>query len=387
MTDPLNNEIELLIINYLTGSITEDELSRLQSWIEKSPQNKQQFNSLRNAWLLAGYKHEDIPGRSENLHVKFRQLKVNPDIIDSSQTEAKTKSLKYLKLAASWIVFLAIGSLITYWYSGRKQSDQIAGSSGRVEIHSPLGSRSRITMPDSTRIWLNAGTTISYNGDYGLISRKIDLVGEAYFDVKSDSRHPFIVHASEVDIKALGTRFNVKAYTEEKSITATLEEGKIDITVPGSDEKKENILLKPNESFIYHKESTGNPDKTETASDKMGSLDKDNTGSPENIDVISNVKTELYTSWKDPRWIIEREPFNTLVPMLERRYNMKIIFQNTDIRDFKFTGTVENESIDQLLNAIKFTAPIEYSIIKDTVRLYLDTDASEKFRKVMSGKN
>lgn len=381
MTEPLNNEFELLIISYLTGSITDEELSRLNDWIKENPQNRQQFQSLKNAWLLAGYKPEDHREHSEDSLDRLRIL------MDSNSSVVSHRSilLKYLKLAASWIIFLALGSLITYWYTAKNNGSQIAGDPGKVEVHSPLGSRSRITMPDSTLIWLNAGTTITYDKGYGTNTRAVDLEGEAYFNVKSDNRHPFIVHTSDIDIRALGTRFNVKAYTEEKSITATLEEGKIDINVPGSGFKKENILLKPNENFIYNKKSSGNAEKMQILPGDPVSPEKVSPENSVNI-IISNVKTELYTSWKDQRWIIEREPFNTLVPMLERRYNMKIIFQDPGIRDFKFTGTVENESIGELLNAIKFTAPIDYSIIKDTVRLYLDAESSEQFSRAMSGK-
>lgn len=381
MTEPLNNEFELLIISYLTGSITDEELSRLNDWIKENPQNRQQFQSLKNAWLLAGYKPEDHREHSEDSLDRLRIL------MDSNSSVVSHRSilLKYLKLAASWIIFLALGSLITYWYTAKNNGSQIAGDRGKVEVHSPLGSRSRITMPDSTLIWLNAGTTITYDKGYGTNTRAVDLEGEAYFNVKSDNRHPFIVHTSDIDIRALGTRFNVKAYTEEKSITATLEEGKIDINVPGSGFKKENILLKPNENFIYNKKSSGNAEKMQILPGDSVSPEKVSPENSVNI-IISNVKTELYTSWKDQRWIIEREPFNTLVPMLERRYNMKIIFQDPGIRDFKFTGTVENESIGELLNAIKFTAPIDYSIIKDTVRLYLDAESSEQFSRAMSGK-
>lgn len=379
MTDPLNNENELLIISYLTGSISDDDLCRLKDWIGQDPKNREQFNLLKNTWHLAGYKPENIP---EELPGRFRNLKKEKETPFFSGD--KSNRIKFLRLAASWIIFLALGSLLTLWYTNKNRTISIAGSLRKVEVHSPLGSRSRITMPDSTLIWLNAGTTISYDNDYGTDERAVDLDGEAYFEVRSDSRHPFIVHTSEIDVRALGTRFNVKAYPEEQNITATLEEGKIDIKIPGTGEKSENILLKPNENFIYHKKSTGKEEKSKVIPGDESPL-KDLQ--PVNIGVISNVKTELYTSWKEQRWIIEREPFTTLVPMLERRYNMKIIFESGGVGDFKFTGTVENESIDQLLNAIKFTAPIDYSIIKDTVRLYLDSDASEKFKKVMSGQN
>ena len=86
-------------------------------------------------------------------------------------------------------------------------------------------------MPDSSQIWLNAGTTITYSEDYGQRTRTLNLNGEAYFKVAKDSLHPFIVNTQGIIVRALGTRFNVKAYPEEKTISATLEEGKIDVRI------------------------------------------------------------------------------------------------------------------------------------------------------------
>lgn len=374
----MNDESEL-ILNCLTGSITEEELSRLIEWIKKSPENKQQFVSLRNAWILAGYRQEELKEFPPSLLSSFRNA---VDQAGEIPKPGKAYIFKYIRLAASWLLFLALGSLLSMWLFNKPQTVVTADANKKVEIHSPLGSRNRIVMPDSTTIWLNAGTTITYARDYGIVSRTVELDGEAYFDVMGDSKHPFIVHTKEVDIKALGTRFNVKAYSEEETITTTLEEGKINITVPGLIEKKETILLNPNENFIYHK-AIINDTADVGSSGNVSVPEKTSVSAADKVSVISNVRTELYTSWKDSRWIIEREPFKTLVPKLERRYNIVILFQDPAIRDINFTGTVENESIDQLLDAIRFTAPVDCSMIKDTVRLYLDADAYEKFKNLV----
>lgn len=187
-------------------------------------------------------------------------------------------------------------------------------------------------------------------------------------------------------VRALGTRFNVKAYPEEKTISATLEEGKIDIRILNTADKNEKVLLKPNDKLIYHKETNETEKYTESAEDKVKPEENRST-KLKDVNILSNVRTELYTSWKDSRWIIDREPLSTLAPMLERRFNLKIIFDDEQLKKYKFTGTIENETVDQILNALRFTAPINYQINKDTIRLILDLKSREEFKRIMTKNN
>ena len=120
-----------------------------------------------------------------------------------------------------------------------------------VKIAVPLGAKSCITLPDGTKAWLNAGTELTYNEDYGQKKRTLFLTGEAFFDVAKDKEHPFIVNTSDLIIQALGTQFNVKAYPEEKIITTTLVEGKIDVRMIKSNRQLKKVTLLPNEEIVY----------------------------------------------------------------------------------------------------------------------------------------
>jgi len=242
-----------------------------------------------------------------------------------------------------------------------------------------------IRLADSTQIWLNAGTKITYGEDYGQKTRSMRLIGEAYFKVAKDSLHPFIVKTEGIEIRALGTRFNVKAYPEEKTISATLEEGKIDIRTLNMTEKDDRLLLNPKEKLIYHKETRETDKYTESPEEKILPVGK--TIKIKDVNILSNVRTELYTSWKDSRWIIYREPLSTLAPMLERRFNIKIFFGDEQLKNLKFSGIIENETVDQIVSALKLTAPIDYRINKDTLMLSIDTRATEGFKKIMINNN
>jgi transmembrane sensor len=387
-SDIQKNDIDLLIVSHLTGSITEGDLRQLDEWINASTENMSYFNKLKDSWILSGAKNrESLKQTEESWNTLKNRLSQNRLRLGFEfWSREKVNITKYLKLVASWLLIFGLGSLVTWWLSGRSKETMTAGSNKTIEISTPLGARSMIKMPDTTLIWLNAGTTITYNQDYGRQTRTLNLSGEAYFKVAKDSLHTFVVNTQGMIVRALGTRFNVKAYPEEKTISATVEEGKIDIRVLSMADKNASILLKPKDKLIYHKETKETEKYIETPEDKV-KPESNNLVKPKDINLLSNVRTELYTSWKDPRWIIYREPLRTLAPMLERRFNLKIIFSDEQLKKYKFTGIIENETIDQILNALKLTAPLDYQINKDTIRITLDLNSKEEFKRIMTKDN
>jgi len=388
-SDLQEKDIDLLIAAYLSGSATGDEQVKLHQWIGANNDNLVYFNKLKNAWILSGGRKNEFSGQAGKSWNKLKS-KIDSEVPRQENAD-KLKPVtipfkRYLRIAATWILLFGLGSLVTMLVTHPKDDHRHSLAVRNIEISTPLGARSMIKMPDSTVVWLNAGTKIRYKEDYGRTNRSLDLMGEAYFSVAKDSLHPFIVNTQGVFIRALGTRFNVKAYPEEKTISATLEEGHIDIGVGGLTEKDQRVLLKPKDKFIYHKATKETEKYTESADDNI-KTETSQRVKPKGISLLSNVRTELYTSWKDPRWIIFREPLNTLAPMIERRYNLKIIFDNDQLRKYKFTGTVENETVDQILNALKLTAPLDYTITKDTIRLTLDRQADQTFKRIMTKNN
>jgi ferric-dicitrate binding protein FerR (iron transport regulator) len=389
-TEFKKDDFNLLIISYLTDSITESDLMQLNDWIIASDENRSYFNKLKDSWILSGEKKNYSVSHTEESWNTLKQNLTHNRLESGSghRSLERVNVTKYLKLAASWILIFALGSVVTWWISDRPKGTIASTTSINkiIEISTPLGARSMIKMPDSTLIWLNAGTTISYSQDYGQQTRTLDLNGEAYFKVAKDSLHPFIVNTQNIVVRALGTRFNVKAYPEEKTISATLEEGKIDVRLLGDVDKDEIVLLKPKDKLIYNKETKETGKNTKSSEEKVKSEVKQ-VVNLQNINIQSNVRTELYTSWKDPRWIIDGEPLNTLAPMLERRFNLKIIFKDNQLKKYKFTGTIENETIDQILTALRLTAPLDYKIEKDTLRLTLDIHSKEEFKRIMKRNN
>jgi ferric-dicitrate binding protein FerR (iron transport regulator) len=371
-----------LIVNYLTDSISTEELEALMQWVESSDENRALFNSQRHAWMFAGLEKENRKTDPDQAYVRLlvkRNAKGTQDPLISN----KRQLYQFVRIAASWLVFLVLGSAITMMIL-RKNDYQYQNA---VKITVPLGAKSSITLPDGTKAWLNAGTELTYNQDYGRKKRMLFLTGEAFFDVAKDKSHPFIVNTSDVVIRALGTQFNVKAYPEEGTITTTLVEGKIDVRILRANKQVRRITLSPNEEIVYYAPGYNKKEQTKSHKEKTAVPSSVNRINTKEVHVITNVNTKLVTSWKDSRWIIDREPLGSLVPLLERRYNLKIIFRDEELKHYNFTGTIQNETAEQIMNALRFTAPLEYLISNDTITLSLNTRDKDQFNRIMEPRN
>ena len=361
------NNFNSLVIDFLTGYTKPESLGHLQDLIENDNKLRNQFNAIRNAWIVSGkLKSSDLDQGWQNI------LSI---ISKGSQSEKnvirrKSRSIKFLYIAASWLIFLVAGSVITKLLD-LESHERISGT---VEMSVPLGARSHVKMPDGTDIWINAGSTLSYDANYGEATRTVRLKGEAFFDVARDKLHPFIVHTSALDVHAVGTRFNVKAYSDEKTVAATLEEGKIEVRILDTGDDK-NIILKENEKIVILKRIRKEELYTENADEKVFENiqhTRHDLSQKQLVSILSHVNTQLVTSWKDDRWIIQGQELGLLAPMLERRFNIRIIFGNDEIKKFKFTGIIESETVDQIMKLLTMTAPVEYSITKDMITLNLD---------------
>jgi len=377
-------DVNLLIICYLTDSINENEIALLNQWINTSEENRYYFNLYKDAWILSADRTIGSTTPVEQSWRSFRH-KITP-VREAEKGDKRKILLKYIRMAATWLVFFALGSGLTYYFV-RKPADI---PSNPVSISVPLGARSNITLPDGSKVWLNAGTTLKYDQNYGQKERRLYLSGEAYFDVAKDKLHPFFVQTPRLMVSALGTKFNIKAYSDEKTISVTLEEGKIDVAMINKNGRREKVRLNPNEKIVYFKEIKESEVYIESDDDKAKQEirpEKSRSLKLQDANILTNVQTELFTSWKDPRWIIEGEPLGTLAPKLGRRFNLKFVFENTELKKYKFSGTIANETVEQILKAMRLTAPLDYKLNKDTINLLLNRNCKDEYGRIMTRKN
>jgi ferric-dicitrate binding protein FerR (iron transport regulator) len=203
-----------------------------------------------------------------------------------------------------------------------------------VEIKAPAWTRAQFSLPDGTTGWLNGNSSLKYSGNFNS-DRQVTLSGEAFFDVFKDTKRPFIVKTNEVSASVLGTRFNIASYENENKVELVLEEGKL---VLNDKELKKSYTMKPNDLVIYDK----------------------------SLKDFSNevVQPQKYTSWTEGKLVFRNDPLDVVARRLERWYNIDVELNASSTEDFRWRATFVDVSLEEVLNLLKRSLPINYRIEK-----------------------
>jgi ferric-dicitrate binding protein FerR (iron transport regulator) len=258
-----------------------------------------------------------------------------------AEQKKKTNVLTiYSRIAA--ILLLPVIGLGVFYFNASKKSSNVQEYE-HFTVETPLGQKSKLVLPDSTVVWLNSGSQLTYNSFSKSTERKVNLSGEAYFEVKKDKKHPFIVSTKDYDIKVLGTKFNVKSYKDDNATETVLQEGKVAI------------------SFGDGKVFELNPGQVALASNS------------ESIN-IENTNTQNIVCWKNNVLRFNNTSVKDMVPMLERWYGVHINVKNMNkVADKRYTMTIKTESLNEALQLIRYVTPIKYSVKGDNVEIiFLD---------------
>jgi ferric-dicitrate binding protein FerR (iron transport regulator) len=223
-------------------------------------------------------------------------------------------------------------------------------------------------LSDGTKVWLNAGSKLTYPNVFPGDRREVKLEGEAYFEVAKASKAPFSVHAGKITVGVLGTSFNVKAYNGDKDIETTLITGKVQVTMDNEPEKL--ILLSPHEKLTIVNEA-------ESEREKKGA----GTQAPEPKKTYNALRYQVQllpqsidngfveTAWVNNKLVINDESFETVAHMLERKYDVSIRFGDERLKEEHISGVFEKESIDEVLQILKMTTGFKYRIDGKTIYL------------------
>lgn len=211
-----------LLQRYITGDATDDEKAKVLDWLDADEANVKEFMSLRKLHDL--YLWQESHGRSKKTSHSLRTI-----------------GLKVLGMVALLAVVFTAGFAFQQYFS---QKPEVIMQT----IHVPAGQRAVLTLTDGTKVWLNAKTTLTFPNYFEGGSRNVRLNGEGYFRVAKDTDHPFIVNTERYDIRALGTEFNVLAYTGTPFFATSLLEGSVEVYAPSSADKP--VRLIPN-TYIY----------------------------------------------------------------------------------------------------------------------------------------
>ncbi|MGQ9619670.1 MAG: FecR family protein [Bacteroidales bacterium] len=370
--------IIVAITDFLENRLSPAQAEDLIKWLEENDENKLFFKDVYKLWNISGAMDQS---RSDT---RSAWLRLKEAINEKDYRPIKQKSISVnisvlLSIAAGFLLIILTGTVFLFFGNIGLRNRSY------YETVAPKGSRSVITLTDGSIVWLNSDTRIKYDAGFGSKTRELTLEGEAYFSVTRNEKLPFTVKTSDIVITALGTAFNVKAYKDEDIIETTLEQGILSIDYNINKEKFEKsstVLLKPHQKAVFSKSLQREHHDSETPTKNIVPVSNTkNIVKQSLIHVDTLVDTKLATSWKDSRWIFKSEKLKNLAPIIERRYNVKITFGDTLLINYRYTGTLLEESLEQVLNAITLSSPLKYVISDNEVYFYEDLNKRLRYDK------
>ncbi|MDP4209408.1 MAG: FecR family protein [Bacteroidota bacterium] len=350
-----------IIVRFLQEECSEQVTGEVELWIKSSPDNQKLFDQYKKIWdasLKAGIHLQAVDIETE-LQKYLNQIDILKDHSQPKLNASGNNHLWgfFLRVAAIILIIVNLGILAYQLFP-----KQPAGKKGFTQMSVANGSKSKLVLPDSSIVWLNSGSKISYDNDYNKHNREIHLDGEAYFEVAKNRSKPFLVKTPEgFTVRAVGTAFNVKCYKEDKFIETALVEGAVKLIEDNESGQKNEYSLKPNEIAKFDKKLRNivilNKSKNEIVLNSAPQIIENKAA------FESTPHIETIVSWKDQHLAFDHETFDGIVNKLERWYGFKIHLVDNNLNNDTYTGTFQNnETIFEVLNVLEKTSPIQYSI-------------------------
>ena len=327
----MEKRIDILFDKYISHKASDLEREEILKWISED-------NELQ-LWL-----EEKFASSTDALDEK---LKANILSNIHSQIVPQRKTIKFWsilqKIAAIFLLPLltAVVILVTH-------NDKVPVQYCTIEAQK--GQKTNVTLPDGSRVYLNSESRLTYATNFNQKDRRLRLTGEAYFEVAKNKKSPFIVNAGNITIRALGTAFNVRAYSNEKYVSATLADGSVRVT-----SSKQTIDLIPNEQVDMN---NGNGD----------------------LSVIKLDDAHASIGWLNNKMHFNNCTFAEVAASLSRIYNIDILLTSESLKKQRFSGTINNNSIESVLRILSFSAPVRYELRNGKVEIY-EILAEKKYYK------
>ncbi len=314
------NEKHLKLLDKLFGGTTTERENAFLSSLSEA-----EFAELFRQY--SDYHWEKASGQMDAADAERMQKDIM-NRISTHDSMLSKKTSKFLRPFLQLVACMAFALLCLYGgyvLSERQHEDSW------FEVTADRGQRSFVTLPDGSTVALNSDSRIRYSTGFNKGERNVQLEGEAYFDVAENKDLPFVVTAQEMEITVLGTKFNVKAYDDEPSVTATLIQGKIKAVAGNMTE-----IITPNKMVVYDRE--------------LSSL---------KVDKVSDASA--ITEWKDGRLIFSGETLEEIARILERRYDVAVIFEDEICKGIRYNGLVRDNTLDNVLKLIMASSTVKCS--------------------------
>lgn len=347
-----------------SGEATAGELAELHHLLQADPALSFTISQVEQIWKDSTY----TPELSVEAAFKRHLQRLNHQSAGSSieHKDADTglgaepkKSLLTRRIIRMSSIAAAAIIAIVLLYKVNFRKDKPASVAANIVATKP-GSKSKISLPDGSQVWLNADSKITYYEDYGISVRAVELTGEAYFDVVKDKNRPFIIHTKSIEVKVLGTAFNVRSYPNEKTSVTSLIRGSVEITVNDNPGKK--IILRPNEKLVVQNDQRRAADTQQDASVKDGPLLL-----LSQLHFVNGDSSSVETYWTKNKLAFEGETLENVAKKIERWYDVKVIITSDSLKSEIYTGIFEDDSLPEVMRALQLTGNFRYTIKKKEV--------------------
>lgn len=319
-----------MMSGYFLGNLTDAENLELKNHLESNPTDRKIFEDYRLLWEESGSK------------IALKPIDVENDLI-KTKLRLFLRKFNYVQFfqRAAAVLLLAVlfSSSYIYYYNGSGFSDQNGHPIIVQEISTIYGMRTKFQLSDGTWVNLNSGSKLIFPTEFEGKSRKVELVGEAFFDVTPNPAKPFIVKASEINVKVLGTAFDLQAYPGTNKITTTLVHGKVVLERESDGISKQVAELKPS-------------DRAEYKTDRKV------------INVSVEEDLDKFIAWKDGKLVFFNDPIENVAEKLGHWYNVTVKISNDKLKRYRFTATFQDEPIEQVLDLLSKSSPLKYQIKK-----------------------
>ncbi len=358
------------LIKYLDNRYTKEELKEVIQWIKKEALSEKSKNLVFEDW--ENFRVEADFEDDEKFSILFDKIQHEIDLYSKNKIKKSGKLSLFVFTGwltrAAAILFIPVLGFLLYSLSqnGVTSAENYGHIADSVEIVTPVGSRTVVQLSDGTEVHLNYGSSLKYPRVFVGATREVTLSGEGYFDVSHNPDKPFIVKTTHLNIRALGTSFNVKAYEDDETVETTLIEGTV--SIEGDNFKlssKKNILLKPNQKALYYK-GKKDTEISELNTDDKNSKNRNPSDVVEKIShkrmvIATKIDTKIDISWIEGELILQDIPMDEVVKKIGRWYNVDVELEDIELTNFTYTATFKDETLLQALELLKLATPIEYS--------------------------
>lgn len=338
----------------LSGDATAEELMQLQALLNQYPELEALHNNILQHPSPKPYSDEMLEQVYAGHYFKKKFL---PGLQQQNMAKrpakpvGKSRIIKYFFIAAASVVLL----LTINYFKFLKPYTEATSQQQNVnnEMATTKGSKSKLQLPDGTTVFLNADSRITYAADFNVAAREVTLTGEAYFDVKHDAAHPFIIHTGKADIKVLGTAFNVRNYPNEDLLETSLIRGKIEVTI--ADEFHNKFVLRPSDKLVISKS------KISEKNQNNKNIIAENVINLTRINISDSAIAEL--SWMNNKAAFVNKTLEDIATELERQFNISITFKTDAVKKYRYTIYQEGYDLDEIMQVLQLSRKFNYTII------------------------